>query len=90
MIYELPIYEAFYLEGKEGPHGLTFQQSLNFKGLHKVGRHDYFQWLFPTDLESTFNKLAPMLDHKLLALLCLKAARQKIAEAHSRFCDYLC
>ena len=69
MKYEIEVYRKFYIQDQKGPHGLTFNESTEFDKLDNQGRHDYFQWLFPTNLESSFNKTAPTLDADLRNLI---------------------
>jgi hypothetical protein len=86
----MEIYENFYLKNLPGPHGLTLAMSRNFVDLDKAGRHDYFQWLFPLQEESSFNKLAPTLDEDLRTfLLSKKKVLENITLTAETYLNYL-
>jgi hypothetical protein len=89
MKYSHDVYVGFYKKNEKGPHGLSFDESLEFITLDKNGRHDYFQWLFPTNIESTFNKLAPDFDQDLYHILKSEDVLKRMILAAERFLDYV-
>ena len=85
MIYSKEFYRNFYLNDEKGPHGLTFADCMDYKARDLEKRHDFFQWVFPTDVESSYNKAAPTYDETIREFLCDK---QSIINLY-QFWDYL-
>lgn len=56
-------FTAFYLEGATATNGLTLLDSIQYDQLEE--RHDFFQYIFPIDRISDFNKDAPSYDNEM-------------------------
>ncbi|MBI2810111.1 MAG: hypothetical protein HYX67_04690 [Candidatus Melainabacteria bacterium] len=53
---------AFYQGREANNNGVTLEQTLSWDDNTLESRHDYIQWLFPTDAPSGSNLTAPILD----------------------------
>ncbi|OUR95739.1 hypothetical protein A9Q84_14655 [Halobacteriovorax marinus] len=56
-------FESFYIETKPLENSMYFRDALNFDKNEEV--HDFFQWLFPIDTISEFNKSVPLFDETI-------------------------
>lgn len=56
--------EKFYIEGCPNAVGYTLEYILNQSDSWLEQKHDYIQWLFPTDQPSQFNLKAPVVSQK--------------------------
>lgn len=56
--------KKFYIEGCPNAAGYTLEDILSQSDSWLEQRHDYIQWLFPTDQTSQYNPKAPVISQK--------------------------
>jgi len=70
--------------------GRTLEEILGWDYARMEKRHDYIQWLFPTNEKSKFNRRAPLLTQHLQASIRGDpTATDAIRKALVKFCDFL-